>query len=183
MTRPRHTRLLYPTARKLFPADSEVAKWMMPALVLRADLWLEHHVVGADDEVHESLHGSNNKFDEYHSRMYFFRGTLRSLYSAKKVLQRLMGLDQFKSMLEVSGHRAEFNEAHRTVNRAAEEFEPLRNVIGGHVEEDVAEARSRIVTSGDKRDHFHRNHRGPGDHPVISGRFFARADSAPRPQG
>jgi transposase len=25
---------------------------------------------------------------------------------------------------------------------------------------------------------FHRNHRGPEDHPVISGRFFAQADSA-----
>jgi putative transposase len=29
----------------------------------------------------------------------------------------------------------------------------------------------------------HRNHRGPGDHPVISRQFFARADNAARAQG
>ena len=30
---------------------------------------------------------------------------------------------------------------------------------------------------------FHRNHRYPGTRSVISGRFSARADSAPKPQG
>jgi Mg/Co/Ni transporter MgtE len=36
----------------------------------------------------------------------------------------------------------------------------------------------KLVTAGTRRDHLHRSHRGPGDHPVISERFFARADSA-----
>ena len=39
------------------------------------------------------------------------------------------------------------------------------------------------VTTGDKRDHFHRNHRGPGTHPVVLRRFFAQADSARCTQG
>ena len=34
------------------------------------------------------------------------------------------------------------------------------------------------VATDDQVIHFHRDHRGPEDHPVISRRFFARADSA-----
>ena len=39
------------------------------------------------------------------------------------------------------------------------------------------------VTTGVEGDQNHRNHRGPGTHPVNSGRFFARADSASGAQG
>ncbi len=35
-----------------------------------------------------------------------------------------------------------------------------------------------IVATDDQVIHFHRDHRGPEDHPVIRGRFFAQADSA-----
>ena len=36
----------------------------------------------------------------------------------------------------------------------------------------------KCVTTGQVLDHFHRDHRGPRDHPVISRRFFAPAVSA-----
>ena len=43
--------------------------------------------------------------------------------------------------------------------------------------------RNVCVTSGGQRDHFHRNHRGPGDHPLILAHFFAPAVSAGGAQG
>jgi hypothetical protein len=36
----------------------------------------------------------------------------------------------------------------------------------------------QYVATDDQVIHFHRDHRGPEDHPVISGRFFAQTDSA-----
>jgi hypothetical protein len=39
------------------------------------------------------------------------------------------------------------------------------------------------VTTGHDGPRNHRNHRGPGTHPVVLRQFFARADSAKRAQG
>lgn len=138
------SRVRYVKARKLFPNHSELAPWMLPVLVLRSDLWLEHRLIGAPDAAIEALHKSKGDAADFFIRSYFFRGALRSLYSARAVLKALMALDDFKKLLSDAGIEEKFKEANKVINRAAKDFEPLRNQIGGHVEKDAAKARERI---------------------------------------
>lgn len=60
---------------------------------------------------------------------------------------------------------------------------PVKAVWENGVVKKRQSAELPLVTIGEVRDHFHRDHRGPRDRPVNAGRFSAQADSASAAQG
>lgn len=118
---------------------------MLPALLLREDLFFEWKHIGASDETVQALSARSGDGFSFYVRSYFFRGSMRSLFSAWAVLQRLSAMPEFQELLRTSGRLAEFRQHHSAVSKAQREFRDLRHRFGGHVEEDVAKRREHIA--------------------------------------
>jgi hypothetical protein len=144
MSKARRSQTYAVAAGRLFPRKSKIASWMLPVMVLRSDLWFELNLIGRDDDLIAEMNKSKAAANDYHARMYFFRGTARSLQSTRLVIQRLMGLRGFKGLLRKARARKRFDALNKTLNRAAQEIAAIRNSVGAHIEQDVADARRGI---------------------------------------
>lgn len=140
--RPTHSQTRYRSLGRLLPRDSPMAQWMIPVATIRADLLVELQLIGTDDELIHSMVGSRSSDQEFHARSYFFRGTLRSLYSSRRVVSRLMGMPEFRALIDPV--RSEFDELNSSLAHHSREFDDLRNEVGAHAEDSLAETRSQI---------------------------------------
>lgn len=131
---------MLPTGR-LFPRESELGRCMLALLVIRADLRFEIGLIGTADERVRVMTESRNSATQFHARAYFFRGTLRSMYSARPMLDWAMGIAEFRALLHGAGRRDEFTALLGQIHVAANEFEGLRNDFGAHAERTVANVR------------------------------------------
>lgn len=113
--------------------DSSLARLVWALMAVRTDMLLESRWVGAADEQVRRVSPS-----DFLARMYFFRGSLRSLYSTRVLLQRVAGDPEFKDLAFGHGQLEAFRHGLREVNRFETEFTGYRNRFGGHVEHDVA---------------------------------------------
>jgi hypothetical protein len=75
----------------------------------------------------------------------------------------------------------------KTLTVQVDDLAPLDVTVSARVDGLALSGKHRIrvfaVATDDQVIHFHRFHRGPEDHPVISRRFSAQADSARDAQG
>ncbi|MDD1748829.1 MAG: hypothetical protein LUO89_03040 [Methanothrix sp.] len=144
MSKFRHTRTRFKRAGELLPRHSNLASWILPALILREDLYFEWRHIGASDEKVSVIADSSNIEFHFYARSYFFRGSMRSIYSAKVVLQALRGMPELVELLRARDRFDEFQQCLTAVHKATQEFTSLRHRFGGHVEKDVHERREHI---------------------------------------
>jgi hypothetical protein len=116
---------------------------MIPVAAIRSDLMFELRLIGTNDELIHDIVGGRSADEEFHARFYFFRGSLRSLYSARTVVNALFKIPEFERL--ISTVRPKFNEFNSEVARAAKEFDRLRNSIGGHIERSMADSRDLVA--------------------------------------
>jgi hypothetical protein len=130
--------------------------------VLRCDLLLEHH--GLIEDKMPML----DRIDADYRRLFFFRANSRTIYSARWVLNRLAGLDEFKSWLSMTEPEIlqEWNDNKKIVDRAIDQATAIRNAIGAHAEQDLMNAVGRIP---DDQMGFMEFNTEDGERPRIAG--------------
>ena len=133
---PGRTRYFFRRVGDVFPQDSALARVAWSLMAIRSDLTTELGLIGRDDGELRALFSS-----EFLGRMYFFRGSLRSLYSAHVQLWSLLcQVVEFHEVAEGCGRWDEFLEHISRVHEYADEFRGYRNRFGGHVEGSVAQS-------------------------------------------
>lgn len=137
-----HSRSYYRTVGRLFPRENQLARWMIPVATIRSDLVFELRLIAAADDLVHQLTGSRGASEEFHARMYFFRGTMRALYSARRVVQQLAVMEEFQTMIEPV--RVEFDRLNGLLGDAASEFNLLRNEAAAHAEGAMADSRDAV---------------------------------------
>lgn len=117
-------------------------------MAVRSDLDLETASIGRDDGLYEQLVGRDNARN-VHARTYFFRGTLRSLYSAHRQLSRLTALaigPEFRELAIRCGRWEEFVALRRQVGRQSNQFDGARNRFGAHAEQTLEATLDNVET-------------------------------------
>lgn len=123
--------------RKWFPPDDEVATAVAMLCILREDLLLELHGIGAD---------KIEKLDEneaLHRRTYFWRNSLRTLEEAKTTLNRVNKHRDFREALASQSEqtRNAFEEVKKRLNVASEELiRRLRSTVAAHLDHKCIQA-------------------------------------------
>lgn len=135
------TRFFHRRIGELFPAESSLARLMWSLFAIRTDLEIEVRGIGTARDGAQPPFGT-----EFLSRTYFFRGSLRSLYSAHTQLCYLLTSDEFPEFEETARALGAWDELLNQFGRIMEfaiEFRRHRNAFGGHVERNVARALRR----------------------------------------
>lgn len=115
-----------------FPSANALSGVMWSLMAIHADLRMEWTGIGGDDGDPVSPEG-------FFRRMYFFRGSLRSLSSGYTQLLALTNVSrEFQELATRVDRWADFLEQRTAVGRREQEFDRLRNTFGAHTEESVA---------------------------------------------
>ncbi len=126
------TRYFFRKVGDAFPSSNRLAKVVWSLLAIRSDLDFEVSFIGHNDERARAVFRH-----DFLSRMYFLRGTLRSLYSAHRQLHRLStpgAGEEFRQLAEQLGRWQEFVDLRRLVGRSSRQFDDYRNAFGAHAE-------------------------------------------------
>lgn len=120
---------------------------MWSLVAIRADLDLETRLLGRSDDSEFELffrqRRRKSEADEFHALVYFFRGTLRSLYSAERQLGKLCQDGRngdFWPLAERAGKLDAFRQLLGRVRRHVEAFTRYRNRLGAHTETHLADS-------------------------------------------
>jgi hypothetical protein len=124
------THVTYSTIEKVFPRDSACAPYVASLISIRSDMLVEQRMLTQDDPIKGM--GARGLDEEFHARVYFFKGNLRSLYSVERVIPNLVQTAEFKAM--IAPVQARFDELRNALTTASKEFVGLRNTIGAHTE-------------------------------------------------
>jgi hypothetical protein len=99
------SKITWESPQKLFPPGSRIATGVARRCILREDLYLEYAGLVADDLADtytetETLRsfGLDDNGSAYR-RLYFFRGSLRTLVEVQETIQGLNSMQEFRDML------------------------------------------------------------------------------------
>lgn len=120
----------------MFVKDNPVCRAAWALCAIATDLHFEAPRIGA--------HIPGDARHAFHERLYFFRGTIRGLFSAQKLLNQLRGDPVFREMAERHGHYEAFEENRRQVAQCATEFIGYRNRYAAHTEGDVGQSLEKL---------------------------------------
>ena len=113
---------------------------MWSLIAIHADLQMEWEGIGGD-AAGRPAPGDAVSAEEFFGRMYFFRGSLRSLSSGYTQLLALTSVGrEFQELAMQTGRWDDFREERTAVGRHEQEFDRLRNAFGAHTEVSVAES-------------------------------------------
>ncbi len=166
----------YINIARALPRENEVARAIGCLLVLRCDLLLEHHGLLEDEMPMLDL------IDADYRRLFFFRANSRTIYSARWVLSRLAGMDEFKSWLSIAEAEVvqEWKDNKKIVDRAFDQATAVRNAVGAHAEQDLMDAVGRIP---DDEMGFIEFSATDGERPRIAGSIVLSALLPTAPRG
>ena len=112
-----------------FPKGAPLARLMWALVGIRGDLMLEYRSTSKDER-----HGDGQDA-QFFGRMYFFRGTVRRMYSLLQVLRRVGGDPEFQELLARNDLlRKAYFEAKKWVDHEAKSIDALRNGFAAHAE-------------------------------------------------
>lgn len=139
-----------------FPSANPLSRVMWSLMAIHADLRMEWTGIGVEASGRRTGQQPNESVtpQEFFQRMYFFRGSLRSLSSGCTQLRALSNVSrEFQELATRSGRWDDFREQRAAVYRHEREFDRLRNTFGAHTEESVADSlnsapRDELVCAG-----------------------------------
>lgn len=123
-----------------FPANNQLARVMWSLMAIHADLTFE-----ATHLVDTSGDSSPSSARSLHETFYFFRGALRSLYSAHIQLSKLAPKSrsgEFEQLARHVGLWDEFVATRKHVREYEKHFTRYRNAFAAHSEESLEESLS-----------------------------------------
>lgn len=129
----------------VFPKDNPLAGLVWALGAVRSDLAFESQWIGRNDD---------NEVAAIHARLsfvhtYFFRGALRSLYSAELVLGRIASCPTWRDLARKHDVVEDFSRILKSLRRFKQEFNSFRNAVGGHMEREVEESLNTTDPAGE----------------------------------
>jgi hypothetical protein len=141
-----------------FPKDDPLARLMMRAVVLWSDARFELIGLRHDERESDGL-ATLDKISTAYRRLFFFRASVRTLYSVLKLITALERQPVFRGWLAAPGYErwtAMWNEYRDKIRKMQSTIEADRNRVAAHAEEsledvvDVFEAGSLLGVQYDE---------------------------------